>query len=87
MYSLPVFLLPFLCLMFFIPILSIEGITPWILFFYFTYKILKISSNKDLGNKYILKKVFLIFITNIILVLFYNLTAYLITSFIIKNVL
>lgn len=82
----PFFIIPLLAIMIIMPIISIEGVTPWVLFLYFSYKIIKFSLNTN-DNKAILKTSINYLLINIILIFIYNLIIYFATSFIIKNIL
>lgn len=83
----PVFTLPLIAIMLFIPILSIEGITPWFIFVFFTYKIIKTSNIKDIENKLLIKKTITFFLLSILLGITYNILAIKITAFFINNIL
>lgn len=79
------FTIPIILTIFLIPILSIEGVTPWVIFVFFTYKIIKVSNNKALNKKFILKKVFIYFFLSLVFAVLYNLIAVLVTHLVVNN--
>lgn len=87
MKTIPVFTLPFIIVMFLIPILSIEGVTPWFLFVFFTYKIIKASNIENITNKCLFKKVLVYFTLSLTFGVLYNILAVKITSIFLNDIL
>lgn len=87
MKTIPVFTLPFIIVMLLIPILSIEGVTPWFLFIFFTYKIIKTSNIEDITNKYLFKKVLVYFVLSLAFGVLYNILSIKITSIFVDTLL
>ncbi|MEF9933998.1 MAG: hypothetical protein RSA01_01325 [Clostridium sp.] len=84
--NIPFFLVPLLCIMLILPIVSIEGITPWALFIYYGYKIITYANREENSNKILIKSIKFLSL-NILFVFLYNLAIYFATNFIIKNIL
>lgn len=58
--KLPVITIPFILILILIPILSIEGITPWIISVFFIYKIIRNYTKLNIPTKKSILKVSLI---------------------------
>lgn len=79
------FAVPIIFVMLLIPILSIEGVIPWGIYIYFTYKIIKVSNTHNLDKKFIFRKIILYFSLSLILCIIYNLISILITHLVVSN--
>ncbi|KMT20932.1 hypothetical protein CLCY_1c01660 [Clostridium cylindrosporum DSM 605] len=85
--TIPIFALPFIATMFLVPILSIEGITPWFLFIFFSYKIVKTSNKAHLTNKELFKKTLIYFSICLFTGILYNICINEATTLVIKKLL
>lgn len=81
LHSIAVFII---IIMFFIPVLSTEGATPWIIFIFFSYKILKTLRCHYLNKRDISKKILKYFIISIVLGISYNILTVIVTKFVLN---
>lgn len=74
--KLPVITIPFILILILIPILSIEGITPWLISIFFIYRIIKNSKKLDISTKQSILKISIInTILGVSMGLIFNLTC------------
>ncbi|MEF9951390.1 MAG: hypothetical protein RR840_03820 [Clostridium sp.] len=84
--KIPFYIIPLIVIMAILPIISIEGVTPWVLYIYFSYKIISFASFNT-RNKLIIKKSINYASLNLLFIFLYNLIIFYATNYIIKNIL
>lgn len=84
--KIPFYIIPLIVIMAILPIISIEGVTPWVLYIYFSYKIISFASFNT-RNKLIIKKSIKYASLNLLFIFLYNLIIFYATNYIIKNIL